>query len=291
MRALQMPKLLDQSERLQALRAKAAFHGRQHSFDQAMRKLLKSTDGRIADSIVADLYANWGDPLAPNVEVYLRSCLAEASAADGAILQCGTSLMTLLLGAICDREDSNTKRVWCLEHDEHWANMMRSWLTEYRISKAHLIHAPAETFTGFTWYGIDTDRLRGHMDELLEARAAVPVPKTPLARLEDFTRFHIRFHLARPEAVFVSYMELRNLEPGNFAVIEDLRRRYETELEDILKDGNARGVFALPDTKIATLALIAMLTGVNTWYRAGGRLSQAEVETVYWEMVRKAVAA
>ncbi len=133
--------------------------------------------------------------------------------------------------------------------------------------------------------------LRGHMDELLEARAAVPVPKTPLARLEDFTRFHIRFHLARPEAVFVSYMELRNLEPGNFAVIEDLRRRYETELEDILKDGNARGVFALPDTKIATLALIAMLTGVNTWYRAGGRLSQAEVETVYWEMVRKAVAA
>ena len=55
MRALQMPKLLDQSERLQALRAKAAFHGRQHSFDQAMRKLLKSTDGRIADSIVADL--------------------------------------------------------------------------------------------------------------------------------------------------------------------------------------------------------------------------------------------
>jgi len=159
MRALQMPKLLDQSERLQALRAKAAFHGRQHSFDQAMRKLLKSTDGRIADSIVADLYANWGDPLAPNVEVYLRSCLAEASAADGAILQCGTSLMTLLLGAICDREDSNTKRVWCLEHDEHWANMMRSWLTEYRISKAHLIHAPAETFTGFTWYGIDTDRL------------------------------------------------------------------------------------------------------------------------------------
>jgi len=154
-----MPKLLNQSERLQALRAKVAFHGRQQSFDQAMRKLLKSTDGRIADSIVADLYANWGDPLAPNVEVYLRSCPAEASAADGAILQCGTSLMTLLLGAICDREDSNTKRVWCLEHDEHWANMMRSWLTEYRIRKAHLINAPAESFVGYTWYGIDTNRL------------------------------------------------------------------------------------------------------------------------------------
>lgn len=159
MRALQMPKLLVKSESLQALRAKAAFHSRQHSFDQAMRKMLKHRDGRVADSIVADLYAHWGDPLSQNDEVYVRSCLAEATAADGAILQCGTGLMTLLLGAVCDREDNKAKHVWCLENDEHWANMMRSWLTEYRIRKAHLINAPAESFVGYTWYGIDTNRL------------------------------------------------------------------------------------------------------------------------------------
>jgi hypothetical protein len=28
-----------------------------------------------------------------------------------------------------------------------------------------------------------------------------------------------------------------------------------------------------------------------TWYRTGGRLSLQEVETIYWDMVRKAVAA
>ncbi|MCK0149769.1 TetR/AcrR family transcriptional regulator [Marivita sp. S6314] len=133
------------------------------------------------------------------------------------------------------------------------------------------------------------DLLKGHMDDLLTARQAVSWPPDPEAQLEHFTRFHIAFHLERPEAVFISYMELRNLTPDNFAVIEDLRRRYESALEAILQTGRDTGVFQVPDTKITTLAIIAMLTGVNTWYRSGGRLSQHEVETIYWDMVRKAV--
>lgn len=133
------------------------------------------------------------------------------------------------------------------------------------------------------------DLMKGHMDDLLSARAALDQPDSPQARLEAFTRFHIGFHLDRPEAVFISYMELRNLTPENFAAIEDLRRRYEGQLEAILREGRDAGMFNLPDTKITTLAIIAMLTGVNTWYRSGGRLSQAEVEAIYWDMVRKAV--
>ena len=154
-----MPNLLDKSESLRALRAQAAFHGRQHAFDRSMRKLLREDGRRIPDTIVANLYANWGDPLTQNDEVYLRSCLAEAAVAEGAILQCGTSLMTLLLGTVCDRADSKSKHLWCLEHDEHWANVIRSWLTEYRIQKAHMISARAEMFEGYAWYGVNTDRL------------------------------------------------------------------------------------------------------------------------------------
>ncbi len=135
------------------------------------------------------------------------------------------------------------------------------------------------------------DLMRGHMDDLLAARQSVPPAGDPMARLQEFTRFHIRFHLERPDAVFVSYMELRNLLPANFTVIEGQRRTYEDELETVLRDGVAAGVFAVSDTKITTLAVIAMLTGVTTWYRAQGRLSVAEVENIYWDMVRKMVAA
>ncbi len=135
------------------------------------------------------------------------------------------------------------------------------------------------------------DLLKAHMDELIAAWDAEPCPEKTLAQLECFVRFHIRFNLERPDAVFLSYMELRNLGPENFAAIEALRRDYETRLETILRAGQADGVLSAPDTKIATLAIIAMLTGVNTWYREGGRLSREAVGDIYWDMVRKAVAA
>ncbi|TVP70698.1 MAG: TetR/AcrR family transcriptional regulator [Rhodobacteraceae bacterium] len=135
------------------------------------------------------------------------------------------------------------------------------------------------------------DLMQAHMGELLDALAALPPCPDPLTELEQFTRFHIRFHSARSDAVFVSYMELRNLEPANFARIEAMRRSYEAHLEGILAQGASSGQVTLPDTKLAAFALIAMLTGVNTWYREGGRLSLVRVEDIYWDMVRKAVGA
>lgn len=132
--------------------------------------------------------------------------------------------------------------------------------------------------------------LETHMQELLEAWHKRTSPTDALAHLEAFVRFHIRFHLDRPQAVFISYMELRNLSPENFAVIEGLRRDYENALETILRQGQAEQAFSLRDTKITTLALIAMLTGVTTWYREDGRLPPEAVEDVYWDMVRRSVA-
>ena len=132
------------------------------------------------------------------------------------------------------------------------------------------------------------DLMQGHMTDLL---AETPSNSTQSAvqQLHDFVAFHIRFHADRPDEVFIAYMELRNLTPENFAVIERLRREYEDRLEAILRAGVAAGDFEMADTKIVTLAIIAMLTGVNTWYRAGGRLSLDEVVAQYWDMVRKAV--
>ena len=136
------------------------------------------------------------------------------------------------------------------------------------------------------------DLLHEHMEELLTALAQAGVGEGPAtARLEAFTRFHIRFHLPRAARVFLSYMELRNLSPENFARIEAMRRAYEDALEAILRAGVAEGSMTVPDTKVATLALIAMLTGVCNWYRADGRLGVAEIEEIYLALVRQAVAA
>lgn len=137
------------------------------------------------------------------------------------------------------------------------------------------------------------DLMRQHMEELLSARRAEAVgvvDEGASHALERFARFHIRFHLDRPDAVFIAYMELRNLTEPHFEQIETLRRAYEQALKDILSDGVKAGDFVITDLGVATRAVIAMLTGVTTWYNDSGALSRAEVEDVYWHMVRKSVA-
>jgi len=131
------------------------------------------------------------------------------------------------------------------------------------------------------------DLLRSHMEALLAAWT--DAPGDPMARLERFVRFHVRMSLESADAVFLSYMELRNLSPGNFAEISRLRHAYEDALQAILEDGRAEGAMRIADARLATMALIAMLTGVTTWYRAGGRLDEEGVAAVYWDLVRRAV--
>lgn len=134
------------------------------------------------------------------------------------------------------------------------------------------------------------DLLRGHMEDLLAAWRDDP-GRPALARLDAFLRFHIQTSLESPEAVFLSYMELRNLTPENRAAIAALRRRYEDALEAILIAGEAEGSMRVPDSRLSTMALIAMLTGVTNWYREGGRLDQERVTEIYRELVRGAVGA
>lgn len=136
------------------------------------------------------------------------------------------------------------------------------------------------------------DLLHRHMEELLEAVAQAGVHEgDALTRLDAFTRFHIGFHLVRRDAVFISYMELRNLTDENFARIEAMRHAYEDLLEDILCAGVAENLFDLSDTRLTTMALIALLTGVTNWYKEGGRIAPAELQEIYVDLVRKAVGA
>lgn len=135
------------------------------------------------------------------------------------------------------------------------------------------------------------DIMKTHLDEVLAGWRAMPKGDRPRDALEAFARFHVRFHFDRPDTMFIANMELRNLSPENFRRIEALRADYEAELGGVLAAGQAAGEFHLPDLRLATMAVLAMLTGVTTWYRDDGRLSRRQVEDTYWEMVRQAVGA
>jgi AcrR family transcriptional regulator len=128
-----------------------------------------------------------------------------------------------------------------------------------------------------------------HMTELLQAWSREGQTIDPIDQLSQFLNFHLDYHLARRDAVFIAYMELRNLDAANFAQIETLRRQYEDALERILIAGKNAKAFDIADTRITTLAIIGMLTEVVTWYRPDGRLKLDDVKSRYREMVLRMV--
>ena len=130
----------------------------------------------------------------------------------------------------------------------------------------------------------------GHMKELLSAwDQAREGANTPVEKLEAFVRFHVRYHMTRHDGVFTSFMELRSLEPENYAQLEALRKRYEYDVRDILEEGAKSGDFQITDPHVSAMILLSMLMGVTNCFKQGGRLNKDEVEEIYLAMAFRAV--
>jgi AcrR family transcriptional regulator len=131
-----------------------------------------------------------------------------------------------------------------------------------------------------------------HLEFLLDRwEAERPATDDPVALLQAFVDFHVRSHTLRRREVFVANMELRSLAPADYKRVVALRRRYEHILTGILRAGIVRGVFRLPDARVATFAILAMLTGVGAWYKDAGRLGKRELIDLYTRMALQCVGA
>jgi AcrR family transcriptional regulator len=132
--------------------------------------------------------------------------------------------------------------------------------------------------------------LESILHELLSDFEAQVAPVTdPCEKLLAFVRFHIQWHTARKEEVFIGNMELRSLSPPQHARVMVLRKRYEAYLQVILAQGTKAGYWTIRDAKVTSYAVLAMLTGVSNWYRQDGRLSQARLIKLYERLVAGAI--
>ncbi len=145
-----------------------------------------------------------------------------------------------------------------------------------------------------------------HLEFLLERwnEETQSLGRSVLTQLEDFVDFHIRYHTLRRQEVFVANMELRSLEPEDYKQVVCLRRRYEKILQNILLEGVSEGLFRIgklnrsaptsvtsragvrPSEIMATsFALLAMLTGVGTWFNESGRMAKQDLIILYTQLV------
>ena len=130
------------------------------------------------------------------------------------------------------------------------------------------------------------DLIHDHMTALMErVDAALEGLDGPQARLEAFTAFHLSYHIERKREVFIGSSEIRSLEPENRATIVALRQAYENRLCAILEAGAAQGLFAIGDVRVTAYAILAMLTGICTWYEPKGRIGQQELIDIHTRLV------
>jgi AcrR family transcriptional regulator len=134
--------------------------------------------------------------------------------------------------------------------------------------------------------------LHAVMEDLLAAVASqVLTLPNPVMQLEAFIQLHMGFHINRKNDVLIATTELRSLTPEHYSSIIKLRNRYEAILSRILRRGRAQRLFKVSDTKIATLAIIPMLTGVSQWYRPNGKFTRDELIERYVELCLTMVGA
>jgi AcrR family transcriptional regulator len=130
------------------------------------------------------------------------------------------------------------------------------------------------------------DIMTRNMRQLI-ADVEVAVDGLPNAteRLRAAIIAHVRFECAGRMQSFVTDSEIRALEPDNRQAIINLRDQYEQIFQRILEEGVATARFAIPDIRLTVLALMAICTGVSTWYQPDGRLGPEEIAKRYADLV------
>ncbi|SEB90052.1 TetR/AcrR family transcriptional regulator [Bradyrhizobium erythrophlei] len=135
------------------------------------------------------------------------------------------------------------------------------------------------------------DLVQEHINDLLrELDLALEGKADPVEKLRAFVAFHVSYHMTRKREVFIANSELRSLDAKNYDVVVALRGAYEQRLAQILTDGVSDGVFEVGDIQVATFAIIALLTGLCTWYRPGGRLTRDAIIAAHEKLVLSGVA-
>ena len=126
---------------------------------------------------------------------------------------------------------------------------------------------------------------RNMVDLISETEAAVAAHRQSTERLRAAIVAHVHFECRERMQSFVSDSEIRALEPGNRPAIVDLRDQYEAIFQRVLEDGVASGEFAVRDSRLAVMALMAVGTGVSTWYQPNGRLRPDDIAERYADLL------
>ena len=131
----------------------------------------------------------------------------------------------------------------------------------------------------------------GHEDTLalvLRGRATTSDPVQQLRTvINDFASHHARNHTSTR---VVNY-ELSALEPEHLAEVQELRRRIDQEMQDLVRQGVESGVFRTLQPRVSATALLSLAIDLARWYRDGGAWTPDEIGELYADLALRIVGA
>ncbi len=113
----------------------------------------------------------------------------------------------------------------------------------------------------------------------------------PTDRLAEVARRFVTAVLQSQRHIAIFSREEKNLAPGDFHRISDMRRAFDHKLVALLDEGVAAGAFQIRDTRMAGLAIGGMVSWAYVWYRADGRLTLEQTSEELTELVLRMVGA
>ncbi len=112
---------------------------------------------------------------------------------------------------------------------------------------------------------------------------------TATGKLRRFARDYTRLVIAEQRVVSVFFREESNIPEEYRQEINDLKGEFDQELSDLLAEGVEAGEFRISDVRLATLAIVGMISWMYTWYRPHGRLADDEISGRMVEFAERVV--
>lgn len=133
---------------------------REMVFRRSMRKFLAAPADALApdNKLLADLVYGWGNEGWSAMGEYLRACIEFALTVEGPVLECGSGLSTLLVGAAAGKVGQTHLS---LEHDAKWAEKVRKYLKLYGLDSVKLCCKPLKDMSEYCWYDVESNSIPG----------------------------------------------------------------------------------------------------------------------------------
>ncbi len=126
-------------------------------FNNAMQVFLKDPAACAfpGHPVLLDLIYGWGNEAWSARDEYLAACISHALSTPGAILECGSGLSSILIGAVAK---SRNHSHWILEHKLKWASKVQGYLDDYGLNS--IIHTNTlKDYGEFCWYDVMLERM------------------------------------------------------------------------------------------------------------------------------------